>query len=358
VSATLGIVRPSWSRCSRGVLVSVWTAIVALILAGAAPLPAQSTAARPAAPRAQPGDTAFRVLSGVKVSADTVTVGDPFLIVVRVRAPLGAEIVFPEAPDSAGAVQARDPRTIATAPDTSALEQTATYRVAAWDVEQQRILLDDVVVRWEGEERRVPVGDLAVFVKSVLPADSTQRVPKPARALVEHELFPWWLIAAILAALAVIGLLVWWWYRRRHAAAVVVPVDAYEHARREFTRIEGLALADAGERGRHVALMVEVLRDYLAVRVANARLSHTSGELVTALRGERLVPRDRLARLLAETDLIKFARSSVTREHALELGQEARAIVDEAQSRWAAARAAEADAQARAARAGKTDRAA
>jgi hypothetical protein len=327
------------------------TALVCAALALAAPAAAQSTAARQPAP----ADTgAFRVQSGVRVSADTVTVGDPFRVVVRVRAPVGSEIVFPEAPDTAGtAVHARDPRVVTTAPDTSALDQTATYVVSAWDVEQQRIALEDVVVRWEGEERRVPLGALGVFVKSVLPADSTERVPKPARALVETPIFPWWIIAAILAALAVVGLLVWWWIRRRRAAAVVAPLDPYAHAQREFARIEGLALADAGERGRHVALMVEVLRDYLSVRVSAARLSHTSGELVAALRGERLVPRDRLARLLAETDLIKFARSAVTREHALELGAEARAVVDEVHSRWTAAQAAEAEARAQAERRGK-----
>jgi len=98
-------------------------------------------------------------------------------------------------------------------------------------------------------------------------------------------------------------------------------------AEREFARIEALRLVEAGERGRYVTLVVEVLRDYLAARYASAPLSLTSTELLAALRGQRGVPNDRLLRVLNETDLIKFARRPVTAERAQEIGREARAIV-------------------------------
>jgi hypothetical protein len=164
-------------------------------------------------------------------------------------------------------------------------------------------------------------------VQSVLPADSAQRVPKPPRPLFEFGTPLWWLWAAIAAAILLLLLLLWWLRRRRRTAPALV-VDPYERAEREFKRIEALALVDAGERGRYVALMVEVLRDYLAARYAAGQLSHTSTELVVALRGESALPQDRLARLLAETDLIKFARRTVTPPQARELGREARAIVE------------------------------
>jgi hypothetical protein len=72
--------------------------------------------------------------------------------------------------------------------------------------------------------------------------------------------------------------------------------------------------------------MVEVLRDYLALRVPEARASLTSGELIAALRGVNTVPLSRLAGVLDEADLIKFARRIVTADRARELGREARAI--------------------------------
>ena len=73
--------------------------------------------------------------------------------------------------------------------------------------------------------------------------------------------------------------------------------------------------------------MVDVLRDYLAARFANAPLSLTSSELTRTLHGDPSVPLERLSRLLDEVDQIKFGRRPVTRERAMELGRETRAIV-------------------------------
>ena len=49
------------------------------------------------------GPPVERVSIGIASSADTVTVGDPFSIGVRVRAPLGSTIEFPQGPDSTAA---------------------------------------------------------------------------------------------------------------------------------------------------------------------------------------------------------------------------------------------------------------
>jgi hypothetical protein len=115
--------------------------------------------------------------------------------------------------------------------------------------------------------------------------------------------------------------------RRRRKPGVVVLVDPFEHAESEFKRIEALGLIDAGERGRYVTLMVEVLRDYLAARYAGAPLSLTTTELQRAVRELGFIPQDRLLRLLTEADLIKFARRPVSSDRARELGREAHAVV-------------------------------
>jgi hypothetical protein len=264
---------------------------------------------------------------GITKSKDTVTVGEPFEIRVRVRAPADAEVRFPENPDTAGTVQGRDPRTIAVADTIQSLDLTAIYHVAAWDIGTQPVRLDDVVVTWEGTDHRVPIDRVDVFVRSVLPADSALRVPKPARPLFEARPFPWWLLALVLAALA-LGLALWWWIRRRRRPRPPVIVDPYARAVREFNRLEAMGLVDAGERTRFVALVVEVLRDYIAARYPDATLALTSRELVAVMRRHPNVPLEQLSRVLHEADLAKFAGWSLSEERARSLARDARGIIE------------------------------
>ena len=265
---------------------------------------------------------------GVTKSKDTVTVGEPFEVRVRVRAPADADIRFPENPDTSGTVQGRDPRTIQVVDSIQTLDMIATYRVAAWDVGHQPIRLGDVVVEWQGQDRAVPLDAIDVFVRTVLPADSALRVPKPARPILETRPFPWWLLAAILAAIA-LGLLLWWWLRRRKRPAVAVVVDPYVRAVRELTRIDAMGLVDAGERTRFAALVVEVLRDYVAARFPDASLALTSRELVGHLRRQPTIPLEHLSRVLHEADLAKFAGWALTEDRARALSRDARSIIDQ-----------------------------
>src|SRR4029078_169922 len=90
-----------------------------------------------------------RIQSGAIVRPDTVTVGDPFEVIVRVRAPRGVSIEFPQTPDSAGGawVQAIDPVQVTPSTDTSFTENTAVYRVAAWNVGALPVAFQDVLVK-------------------------------------------------------------------------------------------------------------------------------------------------------------------------------------------------------------------
>jgi Domain of unknown function (DUF4381) len=264
---------------------------------------------------------------GVTKSKDTVTVGEAFELRVRVRAPADAEVRFPENPDTAGTVQGRDPRTIMVADTVQSLDLTAIYHVAAWDIGRQPVRLDDVVVTWNGADHRVPIDRVDVFVRSVLPADSTLRVPKPARTLFEARPFPWWLVALLLGALA-LGLALWWWIRRRRRPAAPIHVDPYVRAVREFNRLESMGLVDAGERTRFVALVVEVLRDYIAARYPDATLALTSRELVAVMRRYPTVPLEQLSRVLHEADLAKFAGWSLSEDRARALARDARSIIE------------------------------
>jgi hypothetical protein len=278
---------------------------------------------------AAPGQVA--VQRGVAVVPESVTVGDPFRVVVRVRAPRGAVVEFPTAPDSGTGVEPLDPAVMVPSTDTTLVEQTATYRLAAWDVGHLPIRFPEILIRLDGTTRRLAVGrDLAIIVTSVLPADSAQRVPKPPRALFVFGPPWWWWFLVALAAALIIGLLWWWWRRRRRRPAEVL--DPWALAQQEFQRVDALELVASGERGRHVTLVIEVLRLYLSRVAPSARTSLTTSELALALRQEGRVPMVRLLRLLHEVDLVKFAGQGVEAARAREVGVEARALVEAVQA--------------------------
>ena len=274
----------------------------------------------------QPAQPASQVQMGFEVQPESVTVGDPFRLTVRIRAPKGASVTFPAGPDSGATVEALDPRVERQGTDSTSLDVTAAWRLAAWDTGDQPLRMKDVVVNVDGRERRISLSALNVHVRSVLPADTTQRVPKPQRALFEFGL-PWWYwLLAALAAIGIIGLFWWWWRRRRRRKAGEVE-DPFADAESEFERVERLGLVEAGERGRYVALMVEVMRTYLARRIPEAHPSLTTSELLVAVRESKTIPVNRLALILADADLVKFARRASSAERAREMGAEARGIV-------------------------------
>jgi hypothetical protein len=326
-----------------------WFAVAALALGSGAPAIARAQSAAQQAALA----ALIPVQEGATIDHDTVTVGDVVRLTVRIRAPRGATINFPAAADSLGPVQSLEPPRVTNGADSaSAADRVAVYRMAAWDVGALAVKLGDVLVQTDDGERRITLTLPAVFVKSVLPADSAQRIPKPARPLltVPSPTPWWWWLVAALAAIA-IGAGVWWW-RRRHRLDAGPTGNPFADAEVAFDRIERLGLVAAGEAGRHAILMTDVLRRYLAARIHDATLAQTSGELLRALRGTPTVAHDRLERLLASVDRVKFAAAPIGGEAARAVGTDAREIVRDEQQR-AAELAAAAVARAEAARAQK-----
>ena len=291
---------------------------------------------RPPAPGTAVTDPASlpRVRSGLIVRPDSVQVGDPFTLVVTVMVPASARIEWPVIEDTAAVVGMRAPVSVTSASDGPMRRETATYALAAWDVGSLALGVPDPTVRYGTTTLRVPIDSARVYVRSVLPGDSTMHLPKPSKGLFSREI-PWWERWWPAAAVVVGLLLLWWLFRRRKRAPVrraVVPLDVYARAMHDFERLDRLSLTDAGERGRAVALAVEILRSYLGARVPEAGLSLTSTELLDATNLDARVPHERLFYLLDDADAIKFARRVVNGARAKALTAESRAIVESIES--------------------------
>lgn len=339
-------------------------AVRALVTIGASAL--VSVASAQAAPRqparAQPVDSVrarANIRVGSEVRPDTVTVADPFTLVVSLDVPVEATVQWPTITDTAANVVLRSPTRVTSTVEGARRREVAEYALAAWDIGRLPIGLADATVRLPYGVVNVSLREARIAVKTVLPLDTSLHVPKPARGLFPRvvpwwEL--WWLALLILAGLAALWY-AWRRLRRKKQAAVRAPLDVYARAIHEFDRLQRLALADVGERGRAVALAVEIMRTYLSARSTDAHLSHTSAELLEALGNDTRIPHARLAALFDDADVIKFAHRGVTLARARELHDEARSIVESVERAEQARLAAEAAArlaQERAERVAKT----
>jgi hypothetical protein len=268
-----------------------------------------------------------QVQLGTTVRPETTTVGQHFVATVRVRVPAGTEVRFPARPDSDVKV---DSAGAATRSDTTSggfTESTMNYVLAAWDTGTQRLGLDSVTVVADGTERIAPLSGFNVYVRSVLPADTALRKPKPFRPVVAGTVINWrpWAIAAAVLALLAIMFLAWRRWRRNRTAGLT-PLQL---AQREFARIDSQRLVESGETERYAVEMVRVVRGYLASAVPAIAASATTHEIARSLAPTSAIPAQRLLAILEETDLIKFARGRAKVERAVEIGAESRRIVNE-----------------------------
>lgn len=281
---------------------------------------------------------------GTAVRPETTTVGQHFIATIRVRVPNGTQVVFPVRPDSDVHVDSAGPSTRSQSSAGGFTESTVNYVLAAWDTGGQSLGLDSVVVIGPNGQRAAALKGFSVNVRSVLPADTSLRKPKPYRPVVAIQPFNWvpWAIAA--AAIALLGLLIVFWRRwRRRVARGLSPLQLAE---RDFARIDSQRLIESGESERYAVDMVRVLRAYLAATIPTASQSATTHELADSLQRLPVVPGQRLLGVLDATDLIKFARERSTVGRAREIGAESRKIVADTNAALVAAAAAAAKAQA------------
>ena len=287
---------------------------------------AAAMAAVGAAAICSPSTLRGQIQAGTVVRPETTTVGQHFVAKVQVRVPSGTSVSFPGRPDSSAHVDSAGAYARRDSSAGGYTYATATYVLAAWDTGAQALGLSAVTIVTPSGSRIVPLNGFQVYVRSVLPRDTTLRKPKPFRPVAPIATFNWlpWLIAAIAAALLTLLLYAWRRWRQRSLRGLT-PYDA---AQREFARIEQERLIDAGEPERHAGEMVRVMRIYLAAVIPMARRSATTYELTRALPRESVVPSPDVIGLLDETDRIKFAAQRTTGERARKIGDGARAVVE------------------------------
>jgi len=255
-------------------------------------------------------------------------------VVVRVRAPAGSTIRFPAVPDSAGSVEALDPRAIEDHSTAAVFDQTAVYRFIAWEPGTRVVPITDV--RWEQPRasEQLALGTVHVTVTSALPADTAEQVQRPAR----DPLPPppqWWRWALATLAVLAIALMSWRaWRRRDHARPAA---DPFVDAERSFDAVDKAAFDDAGEPGRAVLAYAEVMREYLTRRFPRATDGLVTEEYVHVLAHNSLpiMPQE-VRDVLAAADDVKFAGAAVDAAAVRSVAAGARSVVRDVQTAYEA----------------------
>lgn len=271
----------------------------------------------------------------VRVTPEAPAIGEPITVELRVRAPAGAEVRFPVLPDTGSRLEPLDPRALRERPDADGVDRSAVYRLIAWDTGAVALPFGDVTVRSAGVERRYAVTLPDIRVRSVLPADTAQRRPRPARDALDlpSGAWRWWLALAV-----VLGFAAWIWYRRRRQRSHTAPRrDALAAARQGFAHVDDLRLLEAGEPGRHALMGVRVLRLYLADRWQDLPPSLTATELDQRLRAVDfpILP-ERVTELVRRAEQLAYARSAIGSEEADTMTRVARAAVEDVERAWRA----------------------
>jgi hypothetical protein len=256
------------------------------------------------------------------VRPETVTVAEPFNVTITVHAPLKSLIAFPAGPDTAQPLEALDPPVVKFDIDsTGAPVRTAIYRLQAWQTGAQALTVPVQV--GAGADAQKLEAHPGVYVLSVLPADTSLRVPKPALGVLKSPLVWWPWALALGVVLGVIALL---WRRQRRRRKAAPPPSPLSVAEAALARVESLGLLEAGEPSRYVALQADILRGYLSSRVQVVSRSQTTSELVAALLG-RALPLNRVAAVLEEADQVQFARRPVSVVRAKEIAREVKTLL-------------------------------
>lgn len=246
------------------------------------------------------------------LAPDTVTVGDPFRVVLRVSAPPGARVEFPPMllrNDTVGG--------LAPAPEVAADStgvHTATYRAVAW-VPGRLVApaLAVTVLLPGGIPQRYRIQPPLPFVRSVLPADTAglrPRGPKDVWGTDRATTLPWLLLA--LAALVLLALLAWWLRRRGRPGALEAAVHPRQRA------LEALAELRPENTEAFYVQLSAVLREFLAALPVQSGLDLATPELLDRLAasGVPAAQLGALCRLLGAADRVKFARSRPGSEEA------------------------------------------
>jgi hypothetical protein len=295
--------------------------------------PELATAQAPTAVAAAP------VVATSRVEPKSVSIGTPFRYVIRVESSEEAEVVLPLLVDHVGEFLIKDFGAVPERRENGKRVLESWYDLVGYEAGDRLVAGGAVGYRVAGSElRQVEVPDALVMIESLLPrndgvvtATEIRDIKGPERGRRDNTLL--WLALAVLALLSAAAGGVYWLRARRRAveAQAARRRPAHEVA---FEALERLRRAGLLEEGRHAEYYIElsaIVRTYLEGRFRLRAPEMTTEEFLQAAQSSPELAaehRGRLARFLAEADLVKFARHQPSLEESERAHTAARELVE------------------------------
>jgi hypothetical protein len=286
-------------------------ALLALVLSGAT-----AAVAQPADSDSERLRNSLRI--EVERSPDSLTVGDPLLVRVRMRTDAQTQVVFASEPKLGSEAQLLEFRQQAPAAVQGADQQiwSATYHLALYVVGEHMLPPFRAQVKRGAVTAEVQSDSVFVFVASVLDdslaAAGLVDIKEQRELTVPLPLWAWIVLAAVLVG--ALGAWLWWRQRNRQPQPKVVapPKPPHEVALQALRQLETKRLPLDGKFKEHYVQLSEILRAYLedAPLFGIPALEETTDEIVQSLkdRGTASERVQHVQALCEEADLVKFAK--------------------------------------------------
>ncbi len=255
-------------------------------------------------------DASAEVVFDATVDRDTLTVGDPVRLSLRIRREPGDAAVLLQNEGFLAPFEVRRqvPPAVREMSE-GRVEESLAFELAVYQVGVIEVPSLVLQVRTaEGDSGLIISDPIPVIVRSVKPAEMMDiRDVKPP---VDIEAgIPGWFWFAVAVLVAVAAGTLWYWKRRSRKPKVEPPPPPIVWPD-EVAKILRMQLVEKGAFKRYYSLLSEVMRRYLEVRVQVDAMECTTSELVQDLRRVSIGEAEVLALevLLSEADLVKFAK--------------------------------------------------
>jgi hypothetical protein len=236
-----------------------------------------------------------------------LTVGDRFELALTVTTPEGSLVTGP-LPDSMGVFAVADEKR-KTAIRAGHAHTTYRLSLAGFKPGRHPLPVFNFVVRTGAQADTLRSDTGSVSIASVLPATMQDIHP-----LAPPETFPnllLWLIPGLIvlaALLAYLGMRLVRRLRRLQQEALALP-SPWEEALQALDATPWRDWLEEGQFKRYYYSLSQILKRYIERRFEFRAVEQTTTELLASMRAHKTPMRDEVARFLARSDLVKYAKS-------------------------------------------------